>query len=78
VDGELLRMRERYYLIRVSTHEIALDHQTDLERTVYRAHRWWSADEIADSREVMYPTALRTELAPLLAGVIPARPIRIE
>ncbi|HEU5430466.1 MAG TPA: NUDIX domain-containing protein, partial [Thermomicrobiales bacterium] len=44
VDGELLRMRERYYLIRLASQEIALGHQTELERATYRAHRWWSAD----------------------------------
>lgn len=77
-NGEPLRLRERYYLTRVSTGAVALDHVTDLERAVYRAHRWWTADEIAASDALIFPTALRTRLAPLLAGQTPTCPISLE
>lgn len=77
-NGEPVRFRERYYLTRVPTGAIALDHLTDVERTAYRAHRWWTAGEIVASDALIFPTALRTRLAPLLAGQIPNRPISLD
>ncbi len=77
-DGEPLRMRERFHLIRVPAGEIALDHQTIWEREIYRSHHWWTADELTASTAFLFPAALRTRIAPLLAGAIPDCPIVID
>jgi ADP-ribose pyrophosphatase YjhB (NUDIX family) len=70
---------ERYYLARVDTHEVNLDGQVDeYERSVLAEHRWWSLPEIEVAREeVFIPRDLASLLAPLLAGQIPATPIKV-
>ena len=69
----VLRQSERFYLVRVDTHDVAPT--VDLVAEDVHGHRWWSVDEIERSAEIFYPT----RLGPLLRDVIehgpPATPI---
>lgn len=72
LDDTWWRSIERFYLVRVPTHEVNTDGHTALERDIMREHRWWSLADIEAARdEVFVPRALATLLAPLLAGQIP-------
>lgn len=77
-SNEPVRFQERYYLAPVSTTEVLLDNFTELERTVYRDHRWWSIDEIAQSSDVFLPPGVLDLLGPLLRGEIPTEPIMLS
>lgn len=46
LSGKRVLARERYYAGRVAGLDIVFDNVTDLEREVFREHRWWSADEV--------------------------------
>jgi 8-oxo-dGTP pyrophosphatase MutT (NUDIX family) len=78
-NGELRTAVESFYLCRVATHEVA-DHinPDELERSVIRATRWWSHEDIAASSEAFSPRQLVELLKPVLAGVRPQEPIRID
>jgi 8-oxo-dGTP pyrophosphatase MutT (NUDIX family) len=58
INGEPRLHRNRYYLIRVPSSEISLDEFTSLEVSVYRAHRWWTVEELESTREDVFPTEL--------------------
>lgn len=58
ISGEVILFQEHYFPVRVSTTEVSLDQLTDLERDVYRAHRWWSLEELDSTSEAVSPEEL--------------------
>lgn len=51
--------------------------QETLERSVITGHRWWAADELERTDELVLPHGLAALLRRLLAGDIPAAPVRL-
>jgi ADP-ribose pyrophosphatase YjhB (NUDIX family) len=75
---ETVLFDERYYLLRVKTAEVVLTNMLPQEQAVYRAHRWWTLEDIETSPEVFLPHGLAELLRPLLAGQIPSVPRILE
>ena len=76
-DGVPVDTQARVYIQRVPYFHATPDALTPEERKVFRELRWWSIDEIADSRETFIPRSLAELLSPLLSGPWPAEPIVI-
>ncbi len=57
-EGETVEAEERFFLVRAPSNEISVVGQSRLERDVIQAHRWWSADDIRSSKELIYPVDL--------------------
>ncbi len=66
-----------FFLHRVHAHEVDTSHMEELERGQTTAHRWWSVEELATTRERITPFGLPALLDELLAGRIPAEPVRL-
>ncbi len=64
-DGEDVIADERLFLVRVpaSAPRLSRAGWTPLERDVMRAHRWWSRDALAATRETVFPEDLPRLLA---------------
>jgi 8-oxo-dGTP pyrophosphatase MutT (NUDIX family) len=77
VEGEPRRLVEHYFLATAPHEEVVDHHWTELERRVVKALRWWSPDEILDSRETIFPEGLGDLLAALLRDGPPDRPVRL-
>ena len=75
--GEVVLGRERYYLVHAGHRVITDEHQAEQERLHYRTHHWWSLDELRASGDTFFPLGLADLLEPLLAGQIPAEPVRL-
>jgi len=75
--GRMTHGIERYYLVRVQDVTVSAANQLDYEREAYGLGRWWPLAEIAASDEVFFPEGLGGLLAPLLAGAIPAEPVKL-
>lgn len=58
VSGKAILFQERYFSVRVAPSTISLDGLAELERDVYRAHRWWSLDELDATSEAVFPEGL--------------------
>ena len=67
-DGEYVSAVERFFLVRVADRTLSRDRWTPLETEVMADHRWWSAEELTYTSEVVFPE----NLASILAGLIPA------
>ena len=65
-DGAVL-FQTRFFLVRVASPDISLDGFTALERSVYRAHRWWTLDELAATMEPVFPERLAEIVGQVLA-----------
>lgn len=75
VEGEARRLHEHYF-VALAPHEVVVDHHwTDLERQVVLGMRWWTAQEIAASGEVIFPAELPDLLPAVLAGDHPETPL---
>ena len=62
-DGEYVTAEERFFLIRVADQSLSRNHWTPIEIEVMADHRWWSVEELASTREVVFPETLVTILA---------------
>jgi 8-oxo-dGTP pyrophosphatase MutT (NUDIX family) len=61
-NGRSYRQNQDFFLVRVDEWKVDTAGFDPEERATIDAHRWWSADEIASSEELIYPA----ELADLL------------
>jgi len=68
---------ERYFLARVGDVEVDGCGREAVEADLILGHRWWTAAEIAASREIFVPRRLGELLPPLLRGGIPATPLDV-
>ena len=59
-DGEQVLAVEHYYVVRVEDELCSRALWSDQEREVVRDVRWWTASELAVSREQIYPHDLPT------------------
>ncbi|MBA2729844.1 MAG: NUDIX domain-containing protein [Euzebyaceae bacterium] len=75
LGGVAYHQRETYYFLQVSAHEVDTAAFTDLEREVVIGHHWWSPEELAATRELVFPPRLGWLLGRLLAGERPAVPV---
>jgi len=69
--------RDDFLLHRVTSHEVDITNQTDLERGHYGGHRWWTPADLATTTETIYPRQLANLLHGLLAGQFPVQPIEL-
>ena len=75
--GEPIHGREWYFLVRVADAPISTANQFEHERSVYPEHRWWSLPALRATDEVIFPEGLPDLLEPILAGNLPADPVRL-
>lgn len=76
-DGLPVDTLARVYIQRVPNFLAEPTALTSAERDSFRELRWWSIDEIAQSRETFIPRTLARLLSPLLSGPWPAEPMVI-
>ncbi len=74
INGERTTQHERYFIVKVAAFEPTRDNLEAHEHAFLTLHRWWTAEEIAESRDYFIPRALGTLLPPLLRGEFPERP----
>ena len=53
------------------------DGQEEFERSYIAGHRWWTLDELRETKDDVRPHALGDLLQRLMRGGIPDRPVRL-
>lgn len=69
--------QERFYLVRIESHEVTTENFEEHEKDFMVSHRWWSLEELRDCAEHLVPNDFASLLAPILAGEIPPEPITV-
>ncbi|MGI5286748.1 NUDIX hydrolase [Nonomuraea polychroma] len=77
-DGVTYEVQQRYYLARVPIFEIDTTRMEDFEKTSITGHRWWTAQELAETADLLRPAGLPRLLACLLADGPPHHPILVD
>lgn len=67
--------RERFFLGRVDTTEVDTSGLDEREKSWTLDYRWWSLDELAQSKERFEPIDIAVRLEALLKEGVPAQPI---
>jgi ADP-ribose pyrophosphatase YjhB (NUDIX family) len=74
-SAQLIRQRERFYLVRVEQHDVDVSGWDDFERSFLGEHRWWTLDELEASTEEFAPHRLAYFLADIVSGRMPGEAI---
>jgi 8-oxo-dGTP pyrophosphatase MutT (NUDIX family) len=72
-----LVQHEKYFIGRTSSTDLDDSGFTELERRQIVGLRWWTADELEATPDIIYPTCLPGAYRGLLAGDLPVEPIQI-
>lgn len=57
-DGEHAISDERYFVVRVAADALSWESWTDFEREVMVDHRWWSRQELLETKATVWPESL--------------------
>jgi 8-oxo-dGTP diphosphatase len=55
IEGQDVWSDERYFLVRVTDAVVSLAGHTELEQRVMTEHRWWTLDELRETRQTVFP-----------------------
>ena len=77
-NGRDFLQRERFFLVRVGSHDPDRSGNDEQELRVIEEIRWWPVAEIAASAEAFSPPGLAGLLASLPVGPEPICPLEIE
>lgn len=69
--NEVVLFHIRYFTVTVPVSEVDIANLLEDERTIFRDHRWWTVEEIAQSRECFLPPGLAALLRPLILDHFP-------
>lgn len=70
--------RDDFFFYRIDgTHEVDTTQLAPDESRYYLGHCWWTIHNLETTPETVHPLGLVPLLKPLLAGHVPARPIRL-
>ncbi|MEW2615136.1 NUDIX domain-containing protein [Streptomyces sp. NPDC047880] len=72
VAGQLVRQVEKYFLARIEASDVDPARATQTDNI--RARRWWTLQELRDTRETVYPRGLADLIADLLSHGPPEQP----
>lgn len=70
--------RDDFFVHRVHAHEIDISGMEDFERRYHDGHRWWSPAELSTAADPVYPLGLAELVSELVAGGMPAEPVRLR
>jgi 8-oxo-dGTP pyrophosphatase MutT (NUDIX family) len=76
-DAGSFHLKEQFFLVSVPTSVVNLANMLPYEQETHRAHRWWTHEELAQSRDAFVPPALPCAIGPLLAGDVPHAPLQL-
>jgi 8-oxo-dGTP pyrophosphatase MutT (NUDIX family) len=75
--GEALYSVSHHFFLRADAFELSDEHWTDEEREFHQGWRWWSADELEATEEIVYPPRLAGLVRMLHRGERPESPVEL-
>jgi ADP-ribose pyrophosphatase YjhB (NUDIX family) len=68
---------DSFFVIRVSSLTVSDAGRENAERAALKVHRWWTATELEHAADSVFPLGAAGLLRRLLAGSLPAPPVRL-
>ena len=63
---------QTFFAVRVGRAEVSFDHMEQIEKDTTIGHRWWSAEELEATGEVVFPADMAAILRMITSGGAPA------
>ena len=76
-NGKVFDAHDSFFWLRVADTTVHTAGQEELERSLILGHRWWTAGELAASRDLVFPIGLAGLMRTLLTDGPPASPVRL-
>jgi len=76
-NGRVFDAHDSFFWLRVADTCVHTAGQEELERSLILGHRWWTADELDATRDLVFPIGLAGLMRTLLTEGRPATPIRL-
>ena len=73
----VLAATDSYFFVRAATLAVDTSGHEEMERSVITGHRWWSADDIDETADLVLPDGLAALLRRLLTEGAPDTPVRL-
>lgn len=77
MSGVQTLIKQQFIVAKTKATEVTLKNLTPEEKTVIKGLKWFSIDEIKNSKEIIYPVGLDEYLSELLTSGTPKEPITI-
>jgi 8-oxo-dGTP pyrophosphatase MutT (NUDIX family) len=71
------QFRDDFFLLRVGSHEVDTAGHTRFERAHYAGHRWWTAAQLRETTETVYPFGLADLLTGILTDAAAPSPVEL-
>jgi hypothetical protein len=68
---------DSFFLVRVGTLTVTGTGREEAERSALQEHRWWTAAELDETRDRVFPLCASGLLGRVLAGELPAAPLHL-
>jgi 8-oxo-dGTP pyrophosphatase MutT (NUDIX family) len=75
--GIWCRSVERYFVARTDITDVQAGGWTEAEKRTVDGWRWWRAEELATTLDVLSPRRIAAFLPPIVAGVLPPVPLDV-
>lgn len=76
-DGTRFFGADSFFFVTVGDAPVRTDGQEDLERSLITGHRWWTAGELLDASDEIWPPGLPDLVTQLLTSGAPDWPVRL-
>lgn len=78
LSGILTRQKQVFMLAHTNDCNVSLNNLTNEEKNVIVDIKWFSLNDVKNSKEIIYPLDLAQYLEPILRGKIPKQPLEID
>lgn len=78
LSGQKRTMKQKFIVARTACSDVSLDSLTSEEQKVVKKLEWFSLERLRKTQEIVYPVGLEDFLRPLIDGVYPKNPMKIQ
>ena len=78
ISGDETLVYQRFFVASTTIENLDLSHLTEDEKGRVKTAKWFSLNDIKNSKETIHPKKLAEYLEPILDGDIPKNSIKIE
>lgn len=68
VHGREIVFQERFFAVKVERPDVVVDGNNEAELSTYRAHRWWSVEELEQTDETVFPVGFAEVMRKVVGG----------
>lgn len=78
-NGRMTKIEDNFFFTHVTKSAISIDGMESPEKRVFKEFKWWSLEELKNTKEILIPSQLGTSIfAQLIDGNLPSIPVILD